>query len=104
MLLNELQLERKEHKLDLVKNKYTSSKAYQLRNKENELYNMKYNIYLPSEKPFSSKLNNDVNEDFARALTKAGLKNTAAALHTGVLYSRIQNVNSEATRKLSYMR
>lgn len=101
VLLNELQLERREHKLDLVKNKYASSKAYQLYNKENEPYYRNYNRYLPLEKPFSSKLNGDLNENFTRVLTRAGLKTTAAVLNTG---PRVRNIDPEVTRKLSHMR
>ena len=101
ILLNDLQLEKKEHKLDLVKNKY--SKAYQLYNKENEPQNTNYNRYLASQKPFSSKLNSDMNDNLARALTRVGLKTTAAKLHTGVPYPR-HNIDRGVTRKLAHMR
>ena len=104
VLLNELQLERRDHKLDLVKNKHTSGKVYQLYNKENEPYNTNYNKYLPLEKPFSSKLNSNLNENFTRALTRAGLKTTAVALNTGVPYPRVRNADPLVTRKLSHMR
>ena len=103
MLLNELQLEKRE-KLDLVKNKYLSGKVHQVYNDENEPYNVRYNRYMPSEKPFSSKHNSNLNENFTRALTRVGLKTTAAALNTGVPYTRVRNIDPEVARKLSHMR
>jgi hypothetical protein len=96
-------MERRE-KLDLVQNKYTSGKVYHVYNKENEPSEMKYNRYMPSEKHFSSKLNSDLNENFTRALARVGLKTTAAALNTGVPCSRVRNIDTEVTRKLSHMR
>ena len=102
VLLNDLQLERREHKLDLIQNKY--GKAYQLYNKENEPHNTNYNRYLNSEKPFSSKLHTNLNENLARALTRAGLRTTATALDTGLPYRRLHSIDGEVTRKLAHMR
>lgn len=100
VLLNELQLERREYKLDLVKNRnYVSNTAYQECNNEN--YDVDYNRYYQLEKGFSSKYH--VNANFRNALTRVGLKTTAAALDVGLRYPRA-HASSEVTRKLAHMR
>ncbi|XP_028402949.1 LOW QUALITY PROTEIN: serine/threonine-protein kinase Nek2-like [Dendronephthya gigantea] len=101
VLLNELQLERREYKLDLVKNRnYVSNTAYQEYNNENEHYDMNYNRYYQLEK---AGFSNKYDANFRKALTRVGLKTTAAVLDTGVRYPR-GHIGTEVTRKLAHMR
>ena len=77
--MNELHLERRDHKLDLLKNKHMLDKGYRLYNKENVKL---YDRYCEAENP---KLTSDLGDDFSRALTRAGIQTTVTSLEPSKL-------------------
>lgn len=111
ILLNELHLERRSHKLDLVKNRYILDKGYQLYNKENG-EKLASNRYLEREKPYVTKLSSDLNGDFSRALTRVGTQPNVAVIKScefksHVPYLRMHNLNQpdvQVTKKVAALR
>lgn len=111
ILLNELHLERRSHKLDLVKNRYILDKGYQLYDKENG-EKLASNRYLEREKPYVTKLSSDLNGDFSRALTRVGTQPNVAVIKScefksHVPYLRMHNLNQpdvQVTKKVAALR
>lgn len=92
-------MEKRDHRLDLLKNRGIIDNGYQLYNKENG-DNLVPNRYLGAEKPHLTKLTGDLEEDFSRALTRARMQTNIAGLEplkykNHVPYLRVRNFNQD---------
>ena len=100
--MNELHSERRDHKLDLLKDRRNIlGKDYQLYDKENI---NKYDKPELSQKPYLTKLSSDLGEDLTRALARAGIKTRIAGLDSyGTSYERGHGIHQPIIRETKKM-